>query len=187
MNGIDVLISRNSAVRLAEPAPNAEERESLWRAALRAPDHGRLRPWRLLVIEGEGRQRFGEAMARVGALNNPEQTTEEAEKLKGKALRAPLLVVVAAHIQENPKVPENEQLLSAGCAAMNILNACHALGYGAVWRTGNLIYHPQMCASLGLDPDSHRLVAVLYIGTHEGNQKTLRELDSGEYVASWSG
>ena len=79
-------------------------------------------------------------MAEVGALDKPDFSEADAERLRGKALRAPLLIVVAARVQEHPKVPEIEQLLSAGCAAMNMLTACHALGYGAIWRTGSLVY-----------------------------------------------
>ena len=186
MQAIDALLERNSAVRLSEPAPQGGDRDTVLQAALRAPDHARLRPWRFLLIEAEARSAFGNLMAEVGALDKPDFSEADAERLRGKALRAPLLIVVAARVQEHPKVPEIEQLLSAGCAAMNMLTACHALGYGAIWRTGSLVYKPEMCRGLGLNPADHRLIGVLYIGTSVGKPKPLPGIDTADYFQSWS-
>jgi nitroreductase len=185
VQAIEALLTRNSAGRLAEPAPRGKERETLFQAALRAPDHARLRPWRFLVIEGPMRQRFGDAMVSVSRFDNPQLGEEDAARIRAKALRAPMLIVVAAAIKQHPKVPEIEQQLSAGCAAMNILNACHAMGYGGMWRTGSLMFHPEMPATLGLDPALHRIIGVLYIGSVVGETKELPRLDSADYFVDW--
>lgn len=185
MQAIDALLSRNSVNRLAEPAPRGAERETIFQAALRAPDHAWLRPWRFLVIEGAARAELGTAMLEAAREQNPGLDPEQARKVLAKPLRAPLLVAVAAKIQDHPKVPETEQLLSAGCAALNMLHAAHALGFGAIWRSGSLMYHPLLHRRLGLDPARERLVGILYIGSVIGEPKSLPELDSADFFSSW--
>ena len=145
MDALDALLNRVSAPRLMAPAPDAAQRELLFRAALRAPDHGQLKPWRFLTVEGEALVQLGELFARaLPADASPEALT----KARAMPLRAPLLVVVIARVQASPKVPEQEQVLAAGCAAHGILLAAHAQGIGAVWRTGDMAYNPQVAAGL---------------------------------------
>jgi len=184
MDAITALQSRNSATSLVEPGPTPEEREELFRAALRAPDHARLRPWRFLVIEGEARHRLGETLVSVARAANPDLDEQAGIKLRNAPLRAPLIIVVLARLQEHPKVPEIEQLLSAGAAAQNLLIGVHALGYGAIWRTGDIAYRPELVGALGLDAD-HRVVGFLYVGTPGAAPKPLPELDSADFVRTW--
>ena len=184
MDAITALQTRNSAPSLIEPAPDAEERDALFRAALRAPDHARLRPWRFVVVEGDARRRLGETFAAVARQADPGLDEQAEIKLRNAPLRAPLLIVVLARIQEHPKVPEIEQLLSAGAAAENLLVGLHALGYGAIWRTGPIAYQPALVDALGYGPD-HRIVAFLYVGTPGAAPKTLPELEPGDYVQHW--
>jgi nitroreductase len=185
VNPIDLLLNRNSAARLTDPAPTGAAREQIFRAALRAPDHGRLRPWRFLVVEGEDRGRFGDLMAEVTALDDPGMDAAARARVRDKALRAPLLVLVAARLQAHPKIPEIEQLLSAGCAALNMLLAAEALGFGGMWRSGAVIYRPETLRGLGLDPERERLVGVLYLGTVLGERKPLPEEDPADYFSTW--
>ncbi len=186
MDALLALHSRNSAPSLVEPGPDADARAAIFTAALRAPDHARLRPWRFRVVEGEARTRLGERLARVAAEADPDMGEQGLLKLRNAPMRAPLVVIVSAHVQESPKVPEIEQLLSAGCAAHAILMASHALGFGAIWRTGPVTYLPGLNAALGL-ADEERVVAFLYLGTVAGEPKPLPQLDAGDYVTDWTG
>ena len=121
MDAITALQQRNSSPRLSEPAPMGEDRNAIFQAALRAPDHARLRPWRFLTVEGDDRLTLGAKMASAAKFDNPDLDAAIYEKLKSAPLRAPLLVIVIAKISEHPKVPEVEQILSAGAAATKLL------------------------------------------------------------------
>lgn len=123
MSAMDALLRRNSAPRLTDPAPCGDVLQTLLQAGLRAPDHARLKPWRFLVVEGQGRVALGDVFAQAALADNPDLDAAALDKLRNNPLRAPLIVVVIARLQEHPKVPEIEQLLSAGCAAHAILLA----------------------------------------------------------------
>ncbi|MCY1286488.1 putative NAD(P)H nitroreductase YdjA [compost metagenome] len=184
MEALDALLNRVSMARLRDPAPSAEQRDRLFRAALRAPDHGYLRPWRFLSIEGESRQRLGELFAAAVLKRNPDAAPEALSKARAMPLRAPLLVVVIARVQGNPKVPEVEQLLSAGCAAQGILLAAHAQGLGAMWRTGEMAHDRFVADGLGL-AGNEQIVGFLYLGSVEGDRRSPPELDPADFVSTW--
>lgn len=184
MDALTALQTRNSASSLGEPAPDAAQRAELFRAALRAPDHARLRPWRFVTVEGAARQRLGETFERIALAVDPGLDENARLKLRNAPLRAPLLVIVLARLQPSPKVPEIEQLLAAGAAAQNLLLAAHALGYGGIWRTGDIAYRPELVAALGC-ADDHRVVGILYLGTPLGTPKPLPELELDDYVRAW--
>lgn len=164
MDAITALLGRQSVARLAEPAPQGAQRDQIFRAALRAPDHGRLLPWRFLVVEGEGRERLGNALATAWLRARPDASPEELAKLRAGPLRAPLVLVVTACVVDHPKVPEQEQLLSVACAVQNMLLAAHALGFGGMWRSGAATYIPELRDELGL-PADRRVLGFLYVGT----------------------
>lgn len=184
MDALDALINRVSAPRLIEPAPTAEQREQLFRAALRAPDHGQLRPWRFLTIEGDGRHALGDLFAEAIAGKYSDADEEALTKARNMPLRAPLLVVVIARVQEHPKVPAQEQVLAAGCAAHAILLAAYAQGIGGVWRTGELSHDPIVDAGLGL-ADNEQVIGYLYLGTPQRELRVAPQADTGEFVSSW--
>jgi nitroreductase len=176
MDALELLLTRNSSPKLIEPAPNAEELETLFQVAMRAPDHARLRPWRFLVVAGAARERFGQLMAdTIGAQG------ELADKVRAKPLRAPMIIVVLAKLTEHPKVPEIEQLLSAGCAAHNLLLAAEALGYAGIWRTGGISLQPEFWRALEMAEDE-RIVGFVYLGSREGTPKPLPQLDSRDFI-----
>lgn len=181
MDALDALLNRVSAPRLIAPAPDAAQRELLFRAALRAPDHGQLRPWRFLTVEGDAREQLGELLAQA----LPADASPEAlSKARAMPLRAPLLVVVIARVQAHAKVPAQEQVIAAGCAAHGILLAAHAQGLGAVWRTGELAYNAQVAAGLGLAADE-QVIAFLYLGTPERELRAVPQVQVGDFVRAW--
>ncbi|MCK9469217.1 MAG: nitroreductase family protein [Porticoccaceae bacterium] len=163
-SAVSVLVNRVSCALLREPAPEGEQRELIQRAALRAADHRQLRPWRFLTVENEALLQLGEIFVQARLQDNPELSAEEEARTRGLPSRAPLVIVAIASCVEDPKVPEWEQLLSAGAAVQNMLNACYALGFGAIWRTGDLASHAVVRQGLGLTANES-LVGFLYVGT----------------------
>ena len=151
MDALEALLTRRSPGRLTDPAPDDAALKTMLDAAMRAPDHGRLRPWRFIVLRGEARARLGDLMAEAMRRREPDMPDPALEKERAKPLRAPLIVVVAASLVEGHKIPAVEQLLAAGAAAQNLQLAAHALGFGTVWRTGAPAYDPYVKQSLGLD------------------------------------
>ncbi|MDH4562626.1 nitroreductase family protein [Pseudomonas sp. BN411] len=184
MEALDALLNRVSLARLQEPAPDAAQREVLFRAALRAPDHGYLRPWRFLSIEGAAREKLGELFVSAVLAKDPQAPEAATTKARNMPMRAPLMVVVIAKLQAGHKVPEVEQLLSAGCAAHSILLAAHAQGLGAIWRTGDMAYDLTVAAGLGL-AENERVVGFLYLGSVEGERRAAPELVPADFVQTW--
>src|SRR5258705_10433859 len=150
MDALKLLLERTSAVKVQEPGPTKEELDTILRSALRAPDHGRLRPWHFIVITGEGRTRFGNLLAEALRFREPAATREMLEREQNKALRAPVVVVVVARIKSGDRIPAVEQIVSAGAAAEHIMLAAQALAYGAMWRTGAPAYDERV--KEGLQP-----------------------------------
>ena len=186
MDALDALLNRVSVPRLVEPGPDAAQRELLFRAALRAPDHALLRPWRFLTIEGAGREHLGElfAQAQVAAAEQGAPDEQQLAKVRAMPLRAPLLIVVIANIQNHFKVPAQEQLLAAGCAAHGILLAAHVQGIGAVWRTGELAYNAHVAKGLGLS-ENEQIIGFLYLGTPERELRTPPDVPVEDFVSAW--
>lgn len=186
MKAIDVLLQRRSVSKLGDPAPEGEVLERILRAALRAPDHGALRPWKIVLIRGEARARFGDVLAESLRRRRPEASDEDLERERRKALRAPLLAVVVAAIRNDPNIPEIEQTISAGCVAYGLEIAAQAEGFGAVWKTGAAAYDRGVHEALGLAP-SDRIVGVIYIGTPREDPPEGRRPRNDEHVTEWTG
>ena len=130
------LQQRSSSPKLTDPAPSPAQMSEIFRAALRAPDHAWLRPWRFITIAGERRAAFGELLEAALLSRTPDADEAARSKARNAPLRAPLLVVVVAKLSEHPKVPPQEQRYSAACAAHALLLATEASGYAGIWRTG---------------------------------------------------
>jgi nitroreductase len=165
---LDVLTaiqSRASAAKLTAPGPSDDELRAILSAGVRAPDHGRLRPWRFIVIEGKARDQFADLLGHALKARDPSASDASIEMERAKAMRAPTVIVVAAATQpEHPKIPAIEQILAVGAAVENMILAAQALGYGAMWKTGGLAYDPFVKEGLGLDP-THHIASLLYLGT----------------------
>jgi nitroreductase len=185
MDALVALHQRVSITKLTAPAPDGVQLKQLFKAALRAADHGNMRPWRFLVIEGQALEKLGELFARVGKDNKPEITEAELERFKSMPLRAPMIIACIAKCQENPKVPLIEQIISAGAATQNLINAAFALGLGAVWRTGDMAYDPQIKKALGLEINEE-LIGYVYIGTPSVPAHLPREQNPEEFFSYWS-
>ena len=181
---LDLLLNRNSAPRLAAPAPSADERELMFRAALRAPDHAWLTPWRFITIEGARREVFGKVLADALQHRDPSADAAALDKARAAPLRAPLMIAVLAHIKPHPKVPPVEQRLSAACAAYALLLAAEALGYAGIWRTGDAAFDATVRSALGA-LENEEIVGFLYIGTRDGNAKPLPGREPGQFVSTW--
>ena len=179
------LTTRNSAPRLTEPGPDKVSLEYMFQSALRAPDHAWLQPWRFLTIEGEDREKLGELFRDALLARNPEADAEAQQKALVSPLRAPLLVVVICRYTEHPKVPHQEQVISAGCAAHAMMLAAEAQGYAAIWRTGANAEDHRVAAGLGL-ADNESIVGFLYFGSRDGREKPLPERPIPEYVSRWT-
>ncbi len=186
MDALDLLLNRVSVTRLVDPAPTEAQLDLLFRAALRAPDHGQLRPWRFLTIQGEARERLGELYAEALGLRQPDASDEALRKARKMPLRAPMMVVVVARMLPHPKVPDSEQVLAASCAAHGLLLAAHAQGLGAVWRTGEFAYDRHVARQLGL-MENEQVLGFIYLGTPEGGTRIPPELDPRDFVSQWSG
>lgn len=186
MDALEALHERVSVPRLTGPAPTEEQRQALFKAALRAPDHAWLRPWRFLLVEGEGLEALGELFGQAALSDTPDLAADTLARYQGLPLRAPLMIVAISCHQLHDKVPVIEQDLSCGAAVSNMLVAAHALGLGAVWRTGALAYHPLVRRGLGVG-DSEQIIAFLYVGHPAGSVKNVPELDAAEYFQRWSG
>ncbi len=186
MEALDLLLKRVSVTRLTDPAPTSAQLDVMFRAALRAPDHGQLRPWRFLTIQGEAREQLGKLMAESLRVRSPEASDDALLKASKMPLRAPLLVVVIAHVQPHPKVPGSEQVLAVSCAAHGLLLAAHAQALGAVWRTGDFAYDPYLAKALGLTGDE-QILGFIYLGTPEGTPRTPPEVDPQQFVSEWTG
>jgi nitroreductase len=161
---LEAIDTRASAARLVAPGPGASDLERILHAAGRAPDHGRLRPWRLVVLEGEQRERFAAAAAEAKRARNPALTEEQVLSDRAKLLASPTLVVVGCSVKKPHKVPEIEQVIAAGAAAENLFLAAHALGYGVMWKTGAAAYDARVKAVLGMAPEDH-IVGIMHLGT----------------------
>jgi nitroreductase len=163
MDLLTAIENRASALKLSEPGPSHEHVERIVRAGARAPDHGRLRPWRFVVLEGDARQKLGDAMANALQAKLPQATPEQLDVERGKCRRAPTIIVAAARITAG-KIPAIEQIIAVGAAVENMFLAANALGYGVMWRTGAAAYDANCKVALGLSADDH-IVGLLYLGT----------------------
>jgi nitroreductase len=186
-NDLDALLSRQSYGILRDPAPGDGDLNLIFDAALRAPDHGRLRPWRFVVIRGAAREALVDLMVE-SIKRRPEPAQESAiKKTRERIGTMPLIVAAGAKIKADGPIPEIEQLLSTGAATMNVLNAAHALGYGAKWVTPGPVYDREFNAALGFTwPD--RLVGMLFIGTKPKEQMpTVVRPARADHVREWLG
>src|SRR5215470_10766952 len=167
MDALELLRSRHSAVKLGEPAPSAEAVQALLESAARAPDHGRLQPWRVILVEGEARRDLGAVLSEALARRNPQAGEQSLLREREKALRAPLVMVVATRCDPSARIPVVEQIVSAGCAAHGIMLAAFAQGLGALWRTGEPAYDDEVKRALGIDPHD-QIIGFIYVGTDLG-------------------
>jgi len=162
MNAIDLLLNRQSDPLLISPSPDKESIKTILSAGMRVPDHAGLTPFQFILAEGEGLNSLSEIFVDAVKLTDAEQS--KLDKTAKMPFRAPLIVIVATNYQNHDKVPQSEQLITAGCSVHAMQMASFALGYGAMWRTGDLSYNDDVKKSLSIDLNED-IVGFLYIGT----------------------
>ncbi|MHA3051727.1 nitroreductase family protein [Acinetobacter sp. ANC 4640] len=181
----DNIQQRQSVGHLVEPAPNKQQLDLAFTAALTAPDHHRLKPTRFVVIENNQRAAFGELLAQAMQQDFPETDPVQIERVKNHPFRAPILVLALTQIVEHPKVPEYEQILSSGAAVENFLLSLQSQGFAAMWRTGAVVESVTLKAALGLQ--AHDLISgIIYVGTADKNLPARATVDLTAYVSYWS-
>ncbi|MFI4997062.1 MAG: nitroreductase [Hyphomicrobiales bacterium] len=162
---IDLLSLRRSVGPnfLAGPGPSAAELETLLKVASRVPDHGKLVPWRFIVFEGEARDKAGDIIARAFADANPQADETRVAAERRRLARAPVVIGVVSRAGAHPKIPDWEQVLSAGAVCMNLLTAASAQGFAASWITEWYAYDRRVLQAFGLSPQE-RMAGFVHIG-----------------------
>ncbi|MFD1008137.1 NAD(P)H nitroreductase [Oceanisphaera ostreae] len=179
MDALELLLNRHSNPRLIEPAPAGEQLDTIFKAGLRAPDHGALTPWEFIVFEGEQRHALGDILAEVAQAKG--DAPERLEIARNAPLRAPMIITVVAKVKPHDKVPQLEQEISAGCALMAMQMAALALGFNGIWRTGWFAFDRNVHQALGLS-DTDQIVGFLYLGTAQVEVRKLPERDPAQFV-----
>jgi len=170
----DLLMRRRSvkAKDMVGPGPDRNTMEKILAAGMRVPDHGKLAPWRFLVLTGDDRERLGTMIA-TGLVAENETSEQVAEKMKGYATQGPVLVVAIYSPSNERPIPLWEQELSVGAACQNMLVAATALGHASQWLTGWASYSPTVCSGLGLQ-QNERIAGFLFFGDHPEKEPTER-------------
>ncbi|MBI5296517.1 MAG: nitroreductase [Chloroflexi bacterium] len=166
MDVIQAIQGRHTVSKVKPDALPREMIEQLLHAAAQAPNHHKVRPWRFVVLTGEGRARLGGAMAASQGERQPDLPPEALDKTRALPLRAPVVIAVGVDKPTEPRILEIENVAAASAACQNMLLAAHALGLGAIWRTGEWARDPLVKQFLGFEADQH-LIGFLYVGWPE--------------------
>ncbi|MEL6497137.1 MAG: nitroreductase [Planctomycetota bacterium] len=149
---------------LEEPAPSDDQLRGMLEIASRTPDHGKLVPWRFVIIAGHRRGELGEVIARRFVDINPDAPAERVDFMNQRVCKAPLVVAVVFQPKPHAKIPEWEQMLTAGAVCMNLLHAANSLGFAGLWLSEWYAYDRVVLDELGLSPDE-QLAGFIHIGT----------------------
>lgn len=184
---LSLLQQRHSAPsrQLSEPAPDEATLHALLEAAIRVPDHGKLVPFRMILLRGEAKLHFGEQLTALAIRRDPQLPESNREKERLRYTFAPLVVTVIARIDHSSKVPAIEQKLTAGCVAHNLLLGTYALGYGAQWLTGWAAYDPDVAALLGLADNEH-VIGFVHLGTSQIDIPDRDRPELASLLSTWS-
>jgi nitroreductase len=187
-DALKLLTTRRSfkPAELAGPGPTQAEIDTLLTVASRVPDHGKLAPWRFIVFEGAARRAAGEAIVTAFRAKYPDAKAGHVEAERERLTRAPLVIAVVSRAAPHVKIPEWEQVLSAGAAAMNLVLAAHALGYGASWVTEWYAYDRTVLDALGLKAHE-RIAGFVHIGRPPGPPEDRPRPPLGEIASRFPG
>lgn len=163
---LDYLNVRRSipAFQLSEPGPEKTEIEEILRLAVRVPDHGKLAPWRFIVYRGEQRERLGREMLELALADKPGLSDEQKQVELTRFTRAPVVVAVISTAAPHVKIPEWEQIMSAGAVCLNLIMAANAHGYAANWLTEWMAFDTKAWAPLGI-ADNEKVAGFIHIGS----------------------
>lgn len=174
------------SMQLGEPGPDEASLLRMLGSAVRVPDHGKLVPFRFLRIAGADRAALGEFLAERTLQRSPDISPALLEKERQRFSYAPLVVTVIARLRREHKIPEQEQLLTAGCVCFALLQAAQALGFGAQWLTAWMAYDEAVVAKLGLT-DAERIAGFIHIGTPRLQVPERERPDPATLLSDWRG
>jgi nitroreductase len=183
MDTMDAILTRHSIAKVKSDPVERELVEKLLHAAIQAPNHYRVRPWRFVVLTGKSREALGDVMAQTLKKQNPDLPDSALDIERAKPLRAPVLVAVGVDKPSEPKVLEIENICATAAAVENLLLAAHAEGLGAMWRTGPAARDPEIKKFLGFEPDQE-LIGFVYLG-YPDLEATVVERPSFEDRTVW--
>ncbi len=170
--------------QLGPPGPDDATLLRMLRTAVRVPDHGKLVPFRFLRIHGAARHALGEALVARALELDPHASSATLEKDRARFSHAPLIVTLIARLLAGHKVPEQEQLLSAGCVCFALLQAAQALGFGAQWLTAWAAYDATISKALGLRANE-KIVGFIHIGTPGMEAPERDRPDAAALLSDW--
>ncbi|WJG11087.1 NAD(P)H nitroreductase [Aliiglaciecola sp. LCG003] len=182
MQAIDLLLNRRSQPRLAEPAPQGEALDNIMQAALRAPDHKCLTPWKFVVCQGRGLTKLGTIFEQAAI--NSDLDDKQVERAPQLPLRAPMVIVAIAKYQQHDKVPWVEQVASAACAVHAMQMAAVAQGFGGVWRTGDYAQNDEVKCAFYLE-EKDEILGFLYLGTPVNEAMPPPSRNAPDYFEFW--
>ncbi|MFT7572220.1 MAG: nitroreductase [Paracoccaceae bacterium] len=184
---IDFLLTRRSTVAkmMDGPGPSDAELQQILETGMRVPDHGRLTPWRFIVIRGDARDKIGDVIAASFKKNKADAIEEEIEIEQERLSRAPVVVAVLSRVHKGHKIPEWEQVLSAGAACQTMLIAAQSMGYAAQWLTEWYAYDPDVKSAVGAEPGDE-IAGYVFFGNQmaEGKERARPEYEN--IVSEWS-
>ena len=183
----EFLLKRRSVVvrNMAEPGPSSEDLEKILRAGMRVPDHGRLTPWRFIVIRGDARMKMGKILGKAFRKENPDCIYEQVEIEEERFIRAPSVIAVVSRTNPEHKIPEWEQILSSGAACQNMLTAALGMGFAAQWITEWYAYNEDVKSALGLK-SRDRVSGFLYFGSLTEAPTDRIRPDYEDIVSEWT-
>ena len=183
---LNALTDRVSSPKLTDPGPSQEQLRLMFRAALRAPDHACLQPWRFVTIKDDARKKLGDLFVEIAYEDNPDLSESILNYKRQLPLRAPMIVVLILHYKKHPKVPKIEQLLSVGAAGNALITAAFHLGIGSYWRTGDICFDQRVANALDL-VSNEKIMGFIYLGTPVGDMKSIPNIDINNFVRNWKG
>ena len=184
---IDFLTTRRSTVArmMGDPGPNDDELRQIMEAGMRVPDHGRLTPWRFIVIRGDARDTIGDVIATSFRRNNPDAIQEQIEIEQERLTRAPIVIAVVSRVHREHKIPVWEQILSSGAACQTMLIAAQSMGYAAQWLTEWYAYDSDVKKAIGAEADDE-IAGFVYLGNPVGELTDRARPIYDHIVSEWS-
>jgi nitroreductase len=170
---------------LAAPGPDDAQLAQILEIAARTPDHGKLAPWRFVIVPADKRGDLARVITQAYRAERPQAARLEIEALEQFATQAPALVVVLSSPKVGSHIPLWEQELSAGAACMNLLHAAHALGFAGGWLTGWSAYSEAVRDAFGAEPE--RIAGFLFLGTPSKQLEERPRPDPQQIVSIWQG
>lgn len=174
------------AKQLGEPGPDAATLMRMLTSAVRVPDHGKLVPYRFLRLAGDARHSLGAFLAERALQRDPQVSPAQLDKDRQRFSHAPLIITVIASPRPSPKVPEAEQMMTAGCVCFALLQAAQALGFGAQWLTAWMAFDPAVHAHLGL-AEGEQIAGFIHIGTPKTEVPERERPDPAALLQDWEG